>query len=205
MSGSKRDLHEDRDAIHVLPLSIIPLQTKTLQQARLVKNAKLQGTLELFSEGEAGSGQLLPDELVEFFDFPGERAADLEIVTALAALPSYDVYSLRLELRDLGINVQDYDQLKLSPNKAEELTEYMNTFTRPLIARIYGDTGESERSLDELISSSTRTRRRHARTSPTWRMLWTSVWPRSPCFSSAMRMSRASFPYSELLRGFPKG
>lgn len=27
----------------------------------------------------------------------------------------------------------------------------MNTFTRPLIARIYGDTGESERSLDELI------------------------------------------------------
>jgi hypothetical protein len=151
MSGSKRDLHEDRDAIHVLPLSIIPLQTKTLQQARLVKNAKLQGTVELFSEGEAGSGQLLPDELVEFFDFPGERAADLEIVTALAALPSYDVYSLRLELRDLGINVQDYDQLKLSPNKAEELTEYMNTFTRPLIARIYGDTGESERSLDELI------------------------------------------------------
>ncbi len=88
---------------------------------------------------------------MEFFDFPGERAADLEIVTALAALPSYDVYSLRLELRDLGINVQDHDQLKLSPNKAEELTEYMNTFTRPLIARIYGDTDESERSLDELI------------------------------------------------------
>ncbi len=151
MSGSERDLREDRDAIHVLPISIIPLQTKTLQQARLVKNAKLQGTVELFSEGEAGSGQLLPEELAQFFDFHGERAADLEILKALAALRSYDVYSLRLELRDLGINAQDHDQLSLSPGKAQELAEHMNTFTRPLISRIYGDSGEGNRSLDELI------------------------------------------------------
>jgi hypothetical protein len=151
MSGSDKALREDRDAIHVLPLSIIPLQTKTLQQARLVKNAKLQGMVELFSEGEAGSGQIPPEQLVEFFDFNDERARDLEIVTALAALPSYDVYSLRLELRSLGIKVEDHKQLSLSPGKAQELAGYMNTFTRPLIAQIYGDTEAGERSLDELI------------------------------------------------------
>ena len=98
-----RPYKEDRDAIHVLPLSIIPLKTRTLREARLVKNSKLQGTVELFSEGNAGSGQLLPDQLVEFFDFDDDRLQDLDLVNALSALPSYDVYSLRIELRDLGI------------------------------------------------------------------------------------------------------
>lgn len=146
-----RPYKEDRDAIHVLPLSIIPLKTRTLREARLVKNSKLQGTVELFSEGNAGSGQLLPDQLVEFFDFDDDRLQDLELVNALSALPSYDVYSMRIELRDLGIKVDDCDQLKLSNTKAEELTSYMNVFTRPLLAKVYNDGEGRERSLSELV------------------------------------------------------
>ena len=142
---------EDRDAIHILPLSIIPIKTRTLREARLVKNSKLQGTVELFSEGNAGSGQLLPEQLTEFFDFDDDRLRDLELVTALSALPSYDVYSLRLELRELGIKVEDHKQLKLSSTKARELSSYMNTFTRPLVARVYGDGDVGIRTLEELV------------------------------------------------------
>ena len=32
----------DRDSVHILPLSIIPLQTKGLERTRMIKNAKLE-------------------------------------------------------------------------------------------------------------------------------------------------------------------
>lgn len=57
----------------------------------------------------------------------------------LGELPSYDVYSLRIALRQQGIDVNDVESLKLSEGKARELKDYMTTFTRPLIMEIYGD------------------------------------------------------------------
>ncbi len=42
----------DHDAIHILPLSTVPLETKGLKRARLVKNARLEGIVELFSAAD---------------------------------------------------------------------------------------------------------------------------------------------------------
>ena len=60
-------------------------------------------------------------------------------IRALAALNSFDVYSLRIQLRTLGIDVDDIESLRLSKEKRAELTKYMVGFTRPLIRQIYGD------------------------------------------------------------------
>ena len=144
-------LCEEKDSVHVLPLSIIPLQTKGLREARLVKNSRLQGVVELYGDSLSGSGQILPEDLTQHFDFSEDRHADLELVSRLSTLPSYDVYSLRIELRDLGISVEDNSQLKLSESKSQELARFMNMFTRPLVSKIYGGDTTEERSLKDLI------------------------------------------------------
>ncbi len=66
-------------------------------------------------------------------------------------MPSYDVYSLRVELRNVGIAVNDFDALRLSPNKNEELTEYMRDFTRPLISQVYADTDQDISDVSQII------------------------------------------------------
>jgi len=129
----------DQDAIHVLPLSSIPLETRGLKRARLVKNARLEGMVELFSGSGTGSGQVPPSGLYSVFDFGREPHPDVTLVQKLSKLPSYDVYSLRIELRDLEVEVEDAQSLTLSPDQTAQLTDYMRTFLKPLITAIFGD------------------------------------------------------------------
>ena len=129
----------DRDSLHILPLAIIPLETKALARARLIKNSRLKSVVELFRDKSIGSGQLEIEDLGREFNWPTKTIhPDLLIMRKLALLSSYDVYSLRILLREHGIKVTDIDALKLSQKKSEELTEYMTMFSRPLILEIYG-------------------------------------------------------------------
>ena len=129
----------DRDSLHVLPLSDIPLETPVLRSARLIKNAKLDSVVEIFGGMQTGSGQLQIEDLPPEFGWDVyEPPADMIILRKLAYLPSYDVYSLRLSLREHGIEVNTVDALKLSQAKSQELAVYMKDFTRPLISQIYG-------------------------------------------------------------------
>lgn len=129
----------DRDSLYILPLSTIPLVTSGLQRARLIKNSRLVGMVELFSGVETGSGQVAPSALDNVFHFDDRNKKDLEVIKALSPLPSYDVYSLRLELRQLGIEVDDCASLRLSEKKKQELHLYMREFTRPLVTTIFTD------------------------------------------------------------------
>jgi len=129
----------DRDALHILPLSIIPLETNTLSRSRLIKNSRLESVVELFSGQGTGSGQILPDDIGKLFNWADpEEHADFHTIRHLSTMPSYDVYSLRIGLRELGVEVNDESQLRLSGSKADELSRYMKIFTRPLIAAVYG-------------------------------------------------------------------
>ncbi len=129
----------DRDSPHILPLSILPVETKALKRARLIKNARLESVVEFFDDIHAGSGQVEIDALGGP-DWPEASShPDLILMRKLGELPSYDVYSLRIALRQQGIDVNDVESLKLSEGKARELKDYMTTFTRPLIMEIYGD------------------------------------------------------------------
>ncbi len=129
---------EDTDAIHTLPLSVIPLRSRTLKRARLVKNTRLESMVELFSSKESGSGQVSMSGLHKVLNFSGDRGDDLVVVKKLGGLASYDVYSLRIELRRLGIDVDNVDHLKLSAAMIAELSTYMQAFIRPLLVAIHG-------------------------------------------------------------------
>lgn len=142
----------DKDALHILPLSQIPLETQALRDTRLIKNTHLDGVVELFNENGSGSGQIEPHDLRRVFDMSGTGRQDINIIRSLCVLPSFDVYSLRINLRKLGIAVEDHESLKLSDAKARQLEEHMRVFTRPLIATIYGSTEVDARSLSDVIA-----------------------------------------------------
>ena len=143
----------EKDSLYLLPLSMIPLETRALQRARLIKNAQLRGVVEFFSDASTGSGQVEVDDLAAVFDWPGVPVhPDLARLRELSRLSSFDVYSLRILLRDLNIKVENVEHLKLSAEKNRELTSYMRVFTGPLIREVYGDTDLSIRDFSDIIN-----------------------------------------------------
>jgi hypothetical protein len=130
----KISAESDKDALHILPLSILPLRTSGLRQARMIKNSQLEGVVELFRGSSTGSGQIATQDLPKIFQMGDNEQHDLNLLNAVSRLPSFDVYSLRIELRRLGINVEDTQNLKLSAEAQKLATPYMQDYTRPLIA-----------------------------------------------------------------------
>ena len=142
----------DRDSLHILPLSILPLETPSLRRARMIKNAKLDSVVEMFNSVSSGSGQLRVDDLAGEFDWDEEAGhPDLVMLRRLSRLPSYDVYSLRISLRELDISIDDHEALQLSPEISAELAPYMTDFTRPLIAQIYGQDDLEIQSFADIV------------------------------------------------------
>ncbi len=129
----------ETDAPHILPLAMIQLETPALRRARIVKNAQLQGVIELFSGSQTGSGQIPPSELPNVMDMSGGQDADMMIIKRLCSLPSYDVYSLRVSLQELGIKTVDAKMLRVSPECRRRVAKHVRRYTRPMMDRIYGE------------------------------------------------------------------
>ncbi|NKB58552.1 MAG: hypothetical protein GKS00_19660 [Alphaproteobacteria bacterium] len=150
---SAKEADFEKDSLHLLPLDIIPLKSAALSRARLVKNVRMQGMIEIFSGASTGSGLLDPAALEQTFDIAeAEGADDGEKIRALAALNSFDVYSLRIQLRAMGIDVEGVESLRLSEQKRAQLTKYMVGFTRPLLHQIYGDHQTEITDVTQLIA-----------------------------------------------------
>ncbi len=133
-------------------MSILPLDTPSLNRARLIKNVRLDSVIELFSDEDTGSGQIDIEDLPHQFNWDmAEPPADMAIIRKVGMLPSYDVYSLRISLREMEIPVNDHEALKLSESMSKELTAYMTDFTRPLIMHIYGGDDVQIESFDDVI------------------------------------------------------
>jgi hypothetical protein len=142
----------DMDSMFILPLSILPITTKSILTARLIKNSQLKSIVEIFRDVQTGSGQVDVESLPGICGWkPGELHPDHVIIRQLALLPSYDVYSLRISLRQLHIPVNEHESLRLSAEKSEELSRYMIMFTRPLTKIIYGEDGIEVNSYEDLI------------------------------------------------------
>ncbi len=136
---------QDRDSLHVLPLSIIPLESQLFQKMSLIKNVHLESVVELYDGKDTGSGQMKVEAMLAAYGSIPQ--ADMAKLEKLSRLKSYDVYSLRILLRKLGINV-DEGELRLSEGKQRELTQHMRMFTRPLVGFIYGDERAAEEGVD---------------------------------------------------------
>jgi len=133
--NSEKIVNADKDAIDALPLSGIPLSSKALKNAKLIKNARLETTIELYSDPLAGSLQITPDTVSDFME---TSQRDQEIINSLAGLHSFDVYSLRSSLKKLGVEVKDAEALELSDDIKEKLSVYSQEFIRPLVEKIFG-------------------------------------------------------------------
>lgn len=143
----------DRDSLNVLPLAIVPLSTRGLQKSRMIKNARLNTVIEIFANDASGSLQLEIDGVPSHFGWTdGTPRPDLRILRALKELHSFDVYSLRIQLRSIGIEISNHDHLKLSTKKTAELNQYMTEFTRPLIKSIYGNNDDSVQEYSDVIA-----------------------------------------------------
>lgn len=143
---------EARDALHIMPLEAIPLETPGLQHARLIKNVRLETVIEMFNDAQAGSGQVHPRHVVAYFEsFQDEINRDLIKIDKISQAASFDVYTSRIELRRLNIDVNSCDALTLSDKKKQELTEYMRVFTRPLMDYVYGTEDINVSNIDDLI------------------------------------------------------
>ena len=130
----------DRDALHILPLATIPIVHPALRRTKLIKNTRLDAAVEFFNMPGCGSGQFDVTEVPKLLNLQRTPPdPDIELLQRVAVLPSYDVYSLRILLREMNIPITDESALKLSPAKIESLSSYMATFTRPLVVEIFGE------------------------------------------------------------------
>ena len=146
----------DIDSMDVLPLNIIPLETPSLRRARLIKNIRLESVVELFNSAEAGSGQVPVNEVGNVMDWPKTGLHPDEIkLSALSKLHSYDVYSLRIQLRNLKIKCDPPEALTLSGKKHDELMQFMNDFTEPLLHKIYDTNDSGVDNMEQLVGQFT--------------------------------------------------
>jgi hypothetical protein len=142
----------DRNSLHTLTLNIIPFENESLRHARLIMNTHLESVVEVFHGRQSGSGQLDVGEAEkEFGPASGGSRTDMVILRALGELHSYDVFSLRVAMRELGIEVNDVEALRLSDQRIKELTAYMKEFTHPLIMEIYGSNDVDIQNFEDVV------------------------------------------------------
>jgi len=143
----------DRDSIHTLSLTIVPVENAALRKARLIRNVRLEPRIELFRESGIGSGQIAIDEIPDFFGDQGQPVTeDVKLLKRLGQLPAYDPYSLRIGLRQAGIDLGALDVFRLSDKKKAELFPQMQQITRPLIAYLYGGRTRAPKDTDTLLN-----------------------------------------------------
>ena len=146
------NLRRDTDSLYVLPLEVVNIQTPALRRARLRKNSRLDPVIELFNDPESGSGQIAIKDLNQQFGWPANPPhPDSVLIRSLAQLSSYDVYSLRIMFREMEVEVNSMDALRLSDEKRDELKGYMATFTRPLIKQVYGTADMDIDDVEDII------------------------------------------------------
>lgn len=148
-------LARQMDALHILPLKIIPFKNPVLKSASLIKNSRLETVVELFRHAEGASGQVAVADIWGVLGVDPESPEiqhDRSMLQKLAGLYSYDVYTLRMALRAFGIQISDNKALRLSTEKSAELGEYMSKFTRPLLSQVYSGMDSDITDLDQLLN-----------------------------------------------------
>lgn len=142
-----------RDALHIVPLGLLPLETPALGMGRLVKTATLGSQVDL-SVGQAQGPLVSLDDVPDVLGITSKGIArDLKTLAAVSRIASFDVYSLRIELRSLGIAVESMEQLRLSPGKKQELSVRMGSFVRPLLEQVFGAGPNDMADLDRLMTT----------------------------------------------------
>ncbi|MBI1775945.1 MAG: hypothetical protein HYR63_11420 [Proteobacteria bacterium] len=117
----------------------------------MTKNVRLETVIEVFSVDNKVSGQITVEDLPTYFDSSAQLLDDLSVLRRLAVMASFDVYTMRIQLRRLGIAVTSTEHLQLSNAKKQKLVEFMRVFTLPLIQKVYGGGDHKITDFDQLV------------------------------------------------------
>jgi hypothetical protein len=129
----------------------LPVQHPVLRKSKLIKNARFESVVELYREDSVGSAQYHLEAAAKMLEIDLRSSEDLNLLRNVALLPAFDVFSVRLLLREMGIQVDDNDGLALPPATAEQLDAHMRKFTIPLLRYVYGDQALETATLQQLI------------------------------------------------------
>ncbi|ACI97880.1 hypothetical protein [Rhodospirillum centenum] len=139
-----------RDALNVLPLAMLPLETAGLAGARLVKTARLESLVEVFDSGGAGSGRREIAAAVGAMAGPADAMErDAKLLQAVSRMASFDVFNLCTALRELRVAPPRGEGVGLSPRKRRELAGHLRPYTRALTDGVFGATVPAGVPLDD--------------------------------------------------------
>lgn len=142
----------EADSLDILPLSNIPLQSPRLLRSKMLKNIRLESVVEMFANEGGGSGQVDCNKVHTFFSWPeGFKHPDQKLLTSLGKLPSFDVYSTRLALRNLGIETANLSSMVLSDHRKAQLNAHMRPFTEPLMRQMLGTRSTQIHDFEQLV------------------------------------------------------
>ena len=57
------EFKNDLDSLYILPLRMLPLKSNLFRRAKMIKDYRLETSIEVFSNEETGSGRIYLDEL----------------------------------------------------------------------------------------------------------------------------------------------
>ncbi|MBL8643772.1 MAG: hypothetical protein JNK21_07550 [Rhodospirillaceae bacterium] len=143
---------DDRDTLHSIKLSTLPVSHAALRKARMIKNCRLQSVIELYRDQNSGSGQIAVDQLDVALGIPSSGHPDLVLLRGVALLPAFDAFSVRLLLREMGATPEQLSAIGVSPEKQRQLDKFMETFTLPLLRYVYGRQDVGQAGMQQLFA-----------------------------------------------------
>jgi len=125
-------------ALYRLALSPFLFEQQVLRKMRIIKNMKLETVVEVFFSNHTGSGQLSIKGAASSLGLEG--SADYQLLRFLADQPSFDSYSLRIQLRNSGFSQPP--ELKRPVAQDRTADRLLTTFLQPLTRALFeaGDT-----------------------------------------------------------------
>ena len=122
----------DLGSLHFLSMAPLPFERRALRRMRMIKNMRLDTVIELFAANLTGSGQATIKNIANDFEvYPGP---DLSLLRLLEALPSFDQYSLRINLRGSEfVTPAEFDRKEWQYNL---LDQTLSDFVAPLAQRV---------------------------------------------------------------------
>ncbi len=149
MNAARATTFEYANSLHTLSLDTLPLMHPMLRKSRMVKNARFESVIELYRDKKSGSGQYYVDTVATMLGLSQRDGPDLGFLRNIALLPTFDIFSVRLLMRDIGMPVAVNEGMP--PDISRSIDAQMRKFTIPLMRYVYGGESHTEADLSHLV------------------------------------------------------
>jgi hypothetical protein len=144
---------DERDSLDTLKIARLPVTHPVLRKARVVKDGRLNSMIELYRDESAGSAQYAVEDIPRILGLTPSSHPDVTLLRYICLLPAFDVFSVRLLLRDLGGSGPIMSELAPSPAVSTKIEEHMRKFTMPLLRYVYGSEDIDIANIGQLLNA----------------------------------------------------